>query len=219
MLLDNDDSKPLKGRRDQIELIRQKCQQFRVDTLSAAALREEQERELFPENERERQIERPPVAQPLTPSLHQDIVRFVREGTIDPDSPAFLPAFSLFRQTSAKSHLHLVLGWPTDLVATNDFAKTVRTSEHELVDSFLQSVQWILTLRAEESTVMVVISPWEANQLLPDIRRGRYITLHRVRISQRPLDRLMFCSIRSPSGLPVVHHNIDFLNDFAGQLY
>lgn len=223
MLFEGDAAESLKGHGDQIELIRQKCQQFGVHTLHAAALREEQERELFPENEREREVERPRVAQPLIPTLHKDVVRFVREGDIDLKSSAFLPAFSLLSQTGAKKHLNSVLEWPTDLVITTDFAKTVRIPRHELMDSFLQPVQWVLTSNDEGSKVVVVISPWEADQLLPDIRRGRYVTLHiyspRVRVSQRPLDDLMFCPVPNTSNLSPVRHNIIFLNIFAGQLY
>lgn len=223
ILFDGDAAKSLEGDGAQTELIRQKCQQFRVHTLHAAALREEQERELFPENEREREVERPHVAQPLTPTLHKDVVRFVREGDIDPESSAFLPAFSVFSQTSAKKHLNSVLEWPTDLIITTDFARTVRISKQELLDSFLQSVQWVLTSNAEGSKVVVVISSWEAHELLPDIRRGSHVTLHiyspRVRVFQRPLDHLMFCPVQSTSKPSAVHHIIDFLNIFAGQLY
>lgn len=157
------------------------------------------------------------MAQPLTPNLYKDVVRFVQKGSVDVDSSAFLPAFSLFSQTGAKKHLD------SDLVVTTDVASSVKISEHGLMDSFPQSVHWILTSKTEGSKVMVVISPWEAHELLPNIRRGSHVILHtyssRVRVSQRPLDDLMFCPVPSISKLPAIHYNIHFLNIFAGQLY
>lgn len=68
------------------------------------ALQEEQERELSPEVEQERQIEKPKSAKPAENVLDPEIVRFLRTGIIL-DATAFLPAFSTLACTTAAAHL------------------------------------------------------------------------------------------------------------------
>ena len=69
----------------------------------------------------------------------------------------------------------------------------------------------------------VVLSPFEAHELLPSIRRHNVVTLHvyspRVSISGRTLEDLSFCVI--PATLNFFRHPLFLilLNLFAGQLY
>jgi hypothetical protein len=60
-------------REKQLADIQAKCQEFGVTSFNAAALQEEQERELSPENEREQQVELPPAATPCNHNVHQDV--------------------------------------------------------------------------------------------------------------------------------------------------
>lgn len=59
VLLHNGREKPLSKRKMQLEAIRAKSREFELTSFNNATLREEQERELSPENEQERQVERP----------------------------------------------------------------------------------------------------------------------------------------------------------------
>lgn len=130
LLLHNGHDGPLLKRKTQLEAIRAKCREFGPVSFNSATLREEQERELSPENEQERQVERPPACTPYTHSVHPDVKRFVHQGTLNRNSPAFQPAFQLFRNTTAKGCLE-IKAWPVDLLVTTDFARTVHASGNQ----------------------------------------------------------------------------------------
>ncbi len=68
----------------QLNAIRAKCRDFEFASFSNATLQEEQERELSPENEQERQVERPLALAPYTHSVHPDVKRFVDQGILHP---------------------------------------------------------------------------------------------------------------------------------------
>jgi hypothetical protein len=67
----------------------------------AAALSEEQERELAPEIEEERQVERPPRIVAEVYTLYPDLVRLAQFGYIEGCSVTFESAFKALRYTSA----------------------------------------------------------------------------------------------------------------------
>jgi hypothetical protein len=64
-------------------------------------LQEEQERELSPENEHERQVELPPVSTPYHHSVHEDVRALATHGILNPFSDAFRPAFGTLRRNTA----------------------------------------------------------------------------------------------------------------------
>ena len=212
----------LSGREAQINAIQEKCQEFELTSFNNATLREEQERELSPENEQERQVERPLALTPYVHNIHPDVKHFVGKAVLNRRSDAFQPAFSFFKKTSAVKDFEIE-AWPTDLLITADFARTVQTSNDEYLDSYLRPVNWIVGGKGDRTANWVVLSPYEANELLPIIRQGSATTLHvyspRTNISTRLLEDLAFCAIpavpRSWSRPPFVMH----LNLFAGQLY
>ncbi len=213
---------PLSKWKSQLEAIRAKCQEFELASFSSATLLEEQERELSPENEQERQIERPLAVTSYKHSVHPDVTSFVNQGILDRDSHAFQPAFEVFSSTSAVECLE-VEAWPVDLLVTTDFARTVHASENYGMNSFLRPVHWIASRENRKSIECVVLSPFEAHALLPSIRQHKVVTLHiyspRVSMSARTLDDLSFCAIPV---VPKYSLNPPFamlLNLFAGQLY
>jgi len=213
---------PLSKRKSQLEAIRAKCQEFELASFSSATLLEEQERELSPENEQERQIERPLAVTSYKHSVHPDVTSFVNQGILDRDSHAFQPAFEVFSSTSAVECLE-VEAWPVDLLVTTDFARTVHASGNYGMNSFLRPVHWIASRENRKSIECVVLSPFEAHALLPSIRQHKVVTLHiyspRVSMSARTLDDLSFCAIPV---VPKYSLNPPFamlLNLFAGQLY
>ncbi|KAJ2973916.1 hypothetical protein NQ176_g6330 [Zarea fungicola] len=63
-----------------LRAIQARCDEFGVSNFRSAALQEEQEKELAPEIEQERQIERPMAALPEPHQVHPDLVYFVAAG-------------------------------------------------------------------------------------------------------------------------------------------
>lgn len=108
-------------------------------------------------------------------------------------------------------------------LVTLDFAKTVQLNKDQSMDDFLRPVHWILSGQYYNQISCVVISPYEANYLLPSIRKYQKVTLHiyapRSSISHQNLDDLSFCAFPpvpkywSPPKLSTQ------INLFAGQLY
>jgi hypothetical protein len=80
---------------------RKRCQEFGLTELRTSLLQEEQERELSPETEHERQVERPPLAEPEIHYLHEDVRSFVLNGVFLQSSSAFKPTFMALEHTSA----------------------------------------------------------------------------------------------------------------------
>ncbi len=212
---------PLIRRAQQLADIRAKCQEFDVVSFNTATLHEEQERELSPENERERQVELPAPSKPQKHCVHPDVRRFVKDGVLIQSSDAFRLAFDTLRNTTARDYYEST--WPKGLVVTTDFAQTVQASDEQALDSYLRPVHWIASCKQRGRTSCVVLSPYEAQELLPSIRKHRHVILHlyspRLNFSVRTLEDLSFCTV------PAVHeswsppHIIRQLNLFAGQLY
>lgn len=222
ILLSNLKDESLSNREAQLEAIRAKCREFKLASFDSATFREEQERELSPENEQERQVERPLPLSPHTHSVHSDLRLFIGVGILRRSSDAFKPAFELFGKTTAKECLE-AKAWPTHLLVTADFSRSVQASENQPLDLFLRPVHWVISRRNGNTVEAVVVSPWEAQELLPSIRQQNTVTLHvysaRVSKSVRTLEDLSFCAIpAAPEGVPNCPVILQ-LNIFAGQLY
>ena len=212
----------LTPRQEHVDTIHSKCEQFKLTCMSHAELQEEQERELSPENERERQVQRPPPLKALQPVVHPDLYRLVQTGRLSPGSHAVQPAFELLRNTRAAPHLEDG-AWPSELLMTVDFSRTVKAPANQSLDSFLRPVHWILSWMQDGQREFLIVSPSEANAVLPSIRQGRLITLHvysaRVTTSANSLEDLSFCAVPA---VPVdwrIPRVLRPLNLFAGQLY
>lgn len=201
-----------------------------IDSLQIdqATLQEEQERELAPEIEEERQTERPPPAEAAKHTVHPDLATFVLTGLIPAASTAFIPAFQTLQETTAAKHLN-VDNFPKDILVTRDFAITVKEKSraHFNSDAYQRPVHWILTSQPSSWDFVVIISPFEAQELLPDIEQGRKTTLHVY--SPRPsrqinsLDNLTLYTVPSTppnearEELPL--HLAVQLNLYSGQLF
>ena len=206
----------------ELEAMRAKCREFGLTTFNRATLREEQERELSPENEQERHVEHAPALAPYKHSIHRDLERFVCQSILDHDSDAFYPAFELFKKTSAAKCLERNT-WSSNLLVTVDFARTVQVPKNQFLDSFLRPVHWIASTKNHDAIDLVVLSPYEAHELLPSIRRHKAIKLHvyspRVSISMGSLEDLSFCAVPPVSKRWRQPSLTLQLNIFAGQLY
>ena len=205
--------------------IRQRCKVLGVLSLPNAQVEEEQEREVTREREREREVELPPKAEPAQHFLHPDIVSFVKTGIIPPShsGSAFLPVFTTLEKSSAATREADV--WSPFILATADFCKTIKPeSTRGTMDQYLRPVQWVLSSKRGLNQVLVLLSPFEADRLMPDIRASECVHLHvyAPRTSQRmkPSDDLRLYSIPPlPSDWTPPWDLIDQLNVFAGQLY
>ena len=209
-------------RRKEILNIRETCSEFGVGSLLAARQYEEQEREVSHEAQREQQVQRPPPAVPCQHGIHSRLLKFVQTGLIEEDQSVFLKAFrSLARFTSARKSW--VGGWDGRLRVTNDFVQTVKSTGH--LDSYLHSVNWVLS--TTESGVLVVISPFEANELITSIMLSEHVRLHvyapRVTNTMKSFEDLSFLTLPyKPSSLapgPIQQPLLAQLSLFAGQLF
>ena len=80
-----------------------------------------------------------------------------------------------------------------------------------------------MSCKGRSAVECVVLSPYEAQELLPSIRKSKVVALHtyspRPSVSVRTLEDLSFCAVPAvPESLPdpdIIRH----LNLFAGQLY
>ncbi|CAJ2513841.1 Uu.00g019600.m01.CDS01 [Anthostomella pinea] len=212
-----------------VQQIAARCKEFNITQFKSSALQEEQERELSPEMEQERQIQRAPPAKACPHKLHPDVKNFALTSKVVSSSQGYHPAFSTLRGMSTATAFN-----PSDLageeafLTTTDFAETVLKGPETFVsDTFLRSVQWILTAHDPDSktikTVMI-LSPYEANSLIRSMEQSEFMTLHlyraRVNSGYAALDSLDFHTIpvRKPA-LQLPRRLAAHLNLFAGQLY
>ncbi|KAK5691400.1 hypothetical protein LTR97_011393 [Elasticomyces elasticus] len=218
---------------DDIDRIQDRCREFENLSFSSTTLQEEQERELSPEIEQERQIQKPAAAVPLPHNLHADLVLFVKTGTLPTQSRACQAAFNTLSTTTAALGRFDVAemssgGNELDLLVTVDFARTIDTSRSgpsSPTDSYQRPVQWVLTASNRQTvTTMLVISPFEAQELYTRVQASSKVVLHlytpRCNSGYRSLDRLDFYSVphqHTPLAIPA--RLITQLNLFSGQLY
>ncbi|KZV61296.1 hypothetical protein PENSPDRAFT_693529 [Peniophora sp. CONT] len=141
-----------------------------VTELGSARLSEEQEREIVLEVEREQQVQRPPrvEAAPKPLRVHEDVREFVQSGHIPPASTEFISLFEPLRRSGDN--------WDERLLSTRDFVATVASSDANSLPAlheYMRPVAWVLSygiLSSSDNIRLVAISPYEANELLPDIR-------------------------------------------------
>ncbi|KAE8440778.1 hypothetical protein EG329_006578 [Mollisiaceae sp. DMI_Dod_QoI] len=212
-----------------LNLITDRCRELNHLEFNSATLQEEQERELSPEIEQERQVQKSAPAKPRDHHLHLDLVKFVSTGVLVTGSKAYVPAFEALRTTSVAAHLD-VSHFPKGLLVTTDFANTIQVSDTRsyVSDSYQWPVQWILTSTevASSNAVkhMLIISSFEAQEISSIIKVSKTTTLHlyapRPNLGFRPLDHLdLFTYPSRHESLAIPRNLTVLLNLFAGQLY
>ncbi|KAK5126609.1 hypothetical protein LTR85_009543 [Meristemomyces frigidus] len=214
-----------------VRRIKQHCLDFENLSFTATTLQEEQERELSPEIEQERQVQKPAPAKPRKHSVHPDLFRFVDSGTLSPQSQAWQPAFATLSDTTAAQFVNfaeLSEGSDRNMFVTMDFARTIEVASSALsshTDSYQRPVQWLLTaIRNGNVLSMLVISPFEAQELYSRIKISTKVALHlytpRCNRGFRSVDRLQFFTVPHQPAPPAIHPRLIVqLNLFAGQLY
>ena len=204
--------------------IQQHCIQLGVLKLPEAQMEEEQEREVSREIEREREGERRPTnANRAEHSIHPDLKNFVHTGHISQFSSAFVPAFMAVEQSfTARSDSRV---YSPFILATVDFHTTVEPASCQgRMDQYLRPVQWVLSGKMDRDRVLVLLSPFEADHLMPDIRVSKYVHLHVY--TPCTSERMKSTNDLRLYSIPPVPDDwtppwdlIDQLNVFAGQLY
>jgi hypothetical protein len=207
-----------------IKRIFEHCREYDCFDFDSANLQEEQERELSPEKERVRQLEKPMPATPHVHFTHPDLIHFATTGEMRAQSPAFIPAFQSLHDSTA-GRCFDTAHFPGNLLVTTDFASTINPVAigKYVSDSFQRPVQWVLTSQSSTSH-MVIISPFEAYKLRPIIREYKSVTLHtyapRPTLEYYPLDDLdLFTEGATFDAKVIPQHLTTELNIFAGQLY
>jgi hypothetical protein len=99
----------------------------------------------------------------------------------------------------------------------------VQASADELLDWFLRPVHWVISCKRGDRIESVVLSPYEAQELLPSVRQYKHVILHvyspRLSVSVRTLEDLSFCAVPAVPESWSTPAIVKQLNLFAGQLY
>ncbi|KAI6011417.1 hypothetical protein EDC04DRAFT_3145760 [Pisolithus marmoratus] len=202
--------------------IDQRCQLLGVSSSTNSHMSEEQEREIIHEIEHETQVERPPPATPAVHRVSADVRNFVRTGMVTPRSTAFILLFDSFRGATSLPQENNV--WSRHIFATSDYCTVVQGRTQVDVDEYSRPVNWILSSRSSGHPTLVILSPFEVNELLPEIRHSKCVYLHvytpRTQARIRSCDDLRLYTIPSvPSDWSAPTSLVDQVNLFAGQLY
>ena len=193
-----------------------------VIQLTDVRMAEEQEREDNYEAELERHAEHPPKVFPAVHFVCDEIRNFVSTGILAKTSTYIIP---LFTPTGIVEALDSMREWTRSPLATTDFAITTTDSSITDLTDCLRPVNWILSSGFGKPSVAIVISSYEANELLPIIRKSRKVRLHiyspRVNASMRSFSDLTFYTIPESPGKKwkAAAHLRTELDLFAGQLY
>ncbi|KAH8834406.1 hypothetical protein DL96DRAFT_1491613 [Flagelloscypha sp. PMI_526] len=201
--------------------IQQKCQNFDISvTRESTSMMEEQERELAHEKETEREVQRPPAAPPFTHSLDRAVYTFLHTGKA---STSWSTLAECLQRTLFFADIPDGLLTSRRILATKDFRDTIQLAckTSDGVDDFIRPVRWLLS--SSNSDVLVLISPFEANILVPEVRQSTTGFLHlyspRDMRNTETLEALDFLTLprKRPSAIP--QQSIHELNLFAGQLF
>jgi hypothetical protein len=209
-----------------LSAIRSRCNAFGSVHFKTSSFQEVQERERSPDIVEERQVQRPHPAEAELHSLHPHLRSFVATGTLPPESPAFMHAFQTLQNTSAAEYLD-VEELPQDILTSADYMRTVKLARgNQHVDSYQRPIQWILTSTDGDRAVqrLVIISPYEAQELLPSIKKSGNVFMHlyatRSNLSFPALDALKLHTIPAlDANWELPRHLRLQLNLFAGQPY
>lgn len=170
-------------------------------------------------------MERPSGAEALAHRIHPNVRQFVRHGVANTVQGGVVPAFQVLRNTRAAAHTD-INDFPCDLLVTKDFATTVKSGPADQSDLFQRPVQWILSsgLKCGSTVQLVAISQYEVQELLENIKRSDFVTLHlynpHMNANSPYLDHFMLYTVpRRQNANSIPRRLANQVNLFAGQLY
>ncbi|TVY49278.1 hypothetical protein LOCC1_G002062 [Lachnellula occidentalis] len=193
-----------------------------------SALQEvEQEREVAFEVENVREVQKPVHFQPFSfPSLHRDLVSFVKTGRMPADSAAYEDAFVLLRRTSVgRKHRVSSDGTATKLYVSTEFTKTVKFPTDRSFENFQRQPNWILW--STTSGIALVIIPEEAELIIPLLFHAKdpptYLLTYVAPVTRKMLQHFNDLKFYSIPNLPSTWEAPSWLKVelglFAGRLY
>lgn len=194
------------------------------DCMAASSVHEEQEKELAHEVEQQTQVQRPPPIKPRPHMMHPAVRRSIKTGAFPcQGTPSFLPAYTILDRTSAGRCTTLFRG-RSELWTTVDFAWTSEHSAEDKIDDYLRPVNFILAAPNLHPPIFLILSPFEVNFFLEDIRQSHHVRLHlyapRTTRSMESLEAMTFYNIGSiPFSVELDSALARDLQIFAGQLY
>jgi hypothetical protein len=203
----------------------ERIERLGVTRLVNVRMAEEQEREVHREIEviiPKTRIKGPPKVQPAQHIIHADILEFIETGKLPKSSTHISPLLAPLNMVKS---LESTIEWSPSPLATTDFITTVLCFNGKGLTEYLRPVNWILSSGSGKKSTIIVISPYEANELLPVIRKSNKVRLHiyapRVTSSMRSFSDLTFYSIpdSQTEGWSAPAHVRIEINLFAGQLY
>lgn len=214
------------------DAIYQRCLELGVANIDEHKLDEEQQREVAAELEIEPQIERPPKGKAEQHEVARDVRSFIQRGHFLAESAAFVRLCQVVGDCIPGFNKRAA-AWSMGLFATRDFEKTVRFDKSAGGAPYLRPINWIISggmrmdVSAEESSsVLVIISQYEANELLSLLRKSKRLQLHvyapRLAQEMTVFDDLTYhCipSLPAHSTMRVDPQLILELNILSGQLY
>jgi hypothetical protein len=120
-----------------------------------------------------------PYLRPAKHRMQTELLNLIARGTFDRNSDAFIPALLCLRNTSAGKYFG-VEKFPKGLYVTRDFHETVevRDPARFLADDYMRPVQYVLSGGHDGIEYLVIISPYEVNQLMNLIEGSKHVTLH-----------------------------------------
>ncbi|KAI9376640.1 hypothetical protein BJX61DRAFT_530656 [Aspergillus egyptiacus] len=193
---------------------------WRKSKTGATLLYEEHERQVSQETQKEPQVNHPPPVDPLKHTLHSDIRYFAKHGRLpDNDLKAIMPAFNCLSRTTASQFNIPAIGAP--LYVTHDFHETIVQNAGTVDDEFLKPVYWVLS--NVNNRVLMILSQYEANELLHIIKASDQTTLHlyapRTAKDMRSFNKLDFLTIGKGRVLGFHEDLLLALEIFSGSLY
>ncbi|KAK6511638.1 hypothetical protein TWF481_000547 [Arthrobotrys musiformis] len=208
----------------------ERLEEFSVKVTNSVRVQEEQEREVDHEVEEESNTERPEPAKAMEHRLAPELITLVKCGRFRQKSNFFKPPFSVFADTSSREYLEANI-WAADSseFVTNDFSQTVEKFSFKNInmDDYLRPVRWILQFDEDGKHYLIFISPYEANELMPDIRLSPFVRMHcyapRVSRGMPNFEYFDICPVESllpkSPGQSLDMRSRIRLNLFAGQLF
>ncbi|RLN90956.1 hypothetical protein BBJ28_00011407 [Nothophytophthora sp. Chile5] len=160
-------------------------------------LGEEQERQLEPEQEDQRQRQFPPRMKPYHgPVIHPFVARLAKTGKWPPRTASEKDAVALFPEVFAATSITNEL-FVTDWVnkkfyVTKEFTRTVILPQGSVMDDYLRTPSWIIWL--DKYDTILVVSPFEVNELWDAFKQNARLTLIPVAVRLRPGQTMMFDS-------------------------
>ena len=210
----------------EVQTLLHRWKEIDPSSVDSAKVLEEHEREVAHEVEQETEIQRPPPAKPLGETVDAILKTYVQTG--DSQTWRFFRTAdeAIIRKSSAGRSAGLYVVWPGVRVSEG-FNLVVQKPASGFYDDYFRPVNWILTSKhASPVTELLIISQYEANQLISDITHpSSAVLLH---IYEPRVTRAM-SSVDSTAVLPLSSAVQNWLklspslrqqlHLFAGQLY